>query len=221
MQGNIYLKVKSFIEDNGLVKYGDKIIAGVSGGADSVFLFLVLVALAGEYNLSLCAVHINHGIRGEEALRDEKFTESFVQGLGYRCRIFYKDIPALAAELKVTEEEAGRKYRYECFESVRKELGYNKIAVAHHKDDQAETVLFQLLRGSGIKGLGGMRPKNGSIIRPLLGIRRAEIEEALMEEGTGYCIDSTNAIYNRKYPAGSCRTYYRYCQPAARYLCLY
>ena len=192
MQGNIYLKVKSFIEDNGLVKYGDKIIAGVSGGADSVFLFLVLAALAGEYNLSLCAVHINHGIRGEEALRDEKFTESFVQGLGYRCRIFYKDIPALAAELKVTEEEAGRKYRYECFESVRKELGYNKIAVAHHKDDQAETVLFQLLRGSGIKGLGGMRPENGSIIRPLLGTRRAEIEEALMEEGTGYCIDSTN-----------------------------
>ncbi len=192
MKNSVYLKVKKFIEDNALVKYGDKIITGVSGGADSVFLFLVLAALAEEYNLSLCAVHINHGIRGEEALHDEKFTENFVQSLGYRCRIFYKDIPALAAELKITEEEAGRRYRYECFESVRKELGYNKTAVAHHKDDQAETVLFQLLRGSGIRGLGGMRASNGNIIRPLLGIKRAEIEEALMEEGTGYCIDSTN-----------------------------
>lgn len=82
------------------------------------------------------------------------------------------------------------------FENVRKELGYNKTAVAHHKDDQAETVLFQLIRGSGIRGLGGMKPENGSIIRPLLDIRRMEIEEALKAEGISYCTDSTNENNN-------------------------
>lgn len=194
MKSTVYLKVRDFIMEHGLLDYGDKIVAGVSGGADSVFLFMVLAWLAKEYHLLLCAVHVNHGIRGEEAVRDEEFTKNFVQGLGYTCKVFYKDIPALARDLKVTEEEAGRSYRYECFESVRDSLGFNKIAVAHHKDDQAETVLFQLFRGSGIKGLGGMKPQNGTIIRPLLGVRRCEIEEALMEEGAGYCIDGTNLV---------------------------
>lgn len=194
MRSTIYLKARKFIAENRLIDYGDKIVAGVSGGADSVFLFMVLAELAKEYALSLCAVHVNHGIRGEEALHDEEFTKDFVQGLGYGCKVFYKDIPALAKELRITEEEAGRSYRYECFESVRDSLGYNKIAVAHHKDDQAETVLFQLFRGSGIKGLGGMKPQNGNIIRPLLGIRRCEIEEALLTEGVEYCTDCTNLV---------------------------
>lgn len=193
MKGTTYLKVKTFITENNLIKHGDQIVAGVSGGADSVFLFLVLAGLVKEYGLSLCAVHINHGIRGEEAMEDEKFTREFVQGLGYCCKVFYKDIPKLARDLKVTEEEAGRMYRYKCFEEVRSTLGYNKIAVAHHKDDQAETMLFQLLRGSGIKGLGGMRPLNGNIIRPLLNTGRKSIEEALLSEGIEYCTDSTNA----------------------------
>ena len=192
MKNTVYLKVKDFIREHALVDYGDKIVAGVSGGADSVFLFMVLAELAKEYSLSLCAVHVNHGIRGEEALHDEDYTKNFVQGLGYECKVFYKDIPALARSLKITEEEAGRVYRYECFENVRESLGFDKVAVAHHKDDQAETVLFQLFRGSGIKGLGGMRPGNGNIIRPLLGIRRCEIEEALLAEGTGYCVDCTD-----------------------------
>lgn len=194
MKGTTYLKVKKFIKDNSLVEYGDKIVAGVSGGADSVFLFLVLAGLAKEYGLSLCAVHVNHGIRGEEAMEDENFTKEFVKGLGYNCKVFYKDIPGLAKDLKVTEEEAGRIYRYKCFENVRNALGYNKIAVAHHKDDQAETMLFQLLRGSGIKGLGGMKPLNGNIIRPLLNTGRKSIEEALLLEGVAYCTDSTNSI---------------------------
>lgn len=193
MKNTVYLKVKDFIREHALVDYGDKIVAGVSGGADSVFLFMVLAELAKEYSLSLCAVHVNHGIRGEEALYDEEYTKNFVQGLGYECKVFYKDIPALARSLKITEEEAGRVYRYECFENVRESLGFDKVAVAHHKDDQAETVLFQLFRGSGIKGLGGMRPGNGNIIRPLLGIRRCEIEEALLAEGIEYCVDCTNS----------------------------
>lgn len=192
MDNSIYLKIKRFIEENKLLEYGDKIVAGVSGGADSIFLFTVLAKLAGEYGLALCAVHVNHGIRGKEALRDENYTMSFVEGLGYKCKVFHKDIKAMAAQLKLTEEEAGRRYRYKCFEEVRKELGYNKTAVAHHKDDQAETVLFQLIRGSGIRGLGGMKPENNGIIRPLLGVRHFEIEEALKAEGISYCTDSTN-----------------------------
>ncbi|MCI9080129.1 MAG: tRNA lysidine(34) synthetase TilS [Lachnospiraceae bacterium] len=194
MRSTVYLKVKEFVIEHGLISCGDKIVAGVSGGADSVFLFMVLAGLAREYSLSLCAVHVNHGIRGEEAVRDEEFTKNFVQGLGYRCEVFCKDIPGLARDLKITEEEAGRRYRYECFESIRNSLGFDKIAVAHHKDDQAETVLFQLFRGSGIKGLGGMKPENGNIIRPLLGIRRCEIENALLMENVGYCIDCTNSV---------------------------
>lgn len=193
MKNKIYLKIKKFIEENSLLSYNDKIVVGVSGGADSVFLLLVLSELVSEYALSLCAVHINHGIRGEEALKDEEFTVSLVDRLGFNCYVFHKDIPALAKSLKLTEEEAGRRYRYDCFESVRKKLLYNKIAVAHHKDDQAETVLFQMIRGSGIKGLGGMRPCNKNIIRPLLSVRRTEIEEALKAEGEVYRTDSTNA----------------------------
>lgn len=193
MKNSTRRKIKKFIEENNLLSYNDKIVVGVSGGADSVFLFLVLAELASEYALSLCAVHVNHGIRGKEALRDEEFTVSFVEKAGYSCYVFHKDIPALARSLKLTEEEAGRKYRYECFENVRKELGYNKIAVAHHKNDQAETVLFQMIRGSGIKGLGGMKPCNGNIIRPLLNISHSEIEEALKAQGEVYCIDATNA----------------------------
>lgn len=193
MKNSIYMKIKKFIEKNCLIKHGDKIVTGVSGGADSVLLFLVLAELSKEYRFPLCAVHVNHGIRGDEALRDEKFTVSFVEGLGYRCRVFHKNIPEMAGKLKLSEEEAGRLYRYQCFRDVQKELGYNKTAVAHHKDDQAETMLFQLIRGSSIRGLGGMRPENGDIIRPLLCVRRREIEEALREEGVKYCNDSTNA----------------------------
>lgn len=192
MNKNIYNKVKMFIDKNRLIDKGDKIVAGVSGGADSVFLFLMLAELAKEYGLELCAVHVNHGIRGEEALHDENYTLKLVQELGFKCYVYKADIKEMAANRKLTEEEAGRSYRYECFETVRKELGYDSIAVAHHQDDEAETVLFQLIRGSSIRGLGGMRPRNDRIIRPLLGIRRSEIEDALKEEGISYCIDVTN-----------------------------
>ena len=181
-----------FIDKNGLINNGDKIVAGVSGGADSVFLFLMLAGLVNEYGLELCAVHVNHGIRGADALHDENYTLDFVHRLGFECYVFRANIKEMAESEKLTEEEAGRRYRYECFERVRKELGYNSIAVAHHQDDEAETVLFQMIRGSSIRGLGGMRPRNGCIIRPLLGIRRSEIENVLKEEGISYCMDVTN-----------------------------
>ena len=192
MNKYIYERVKSFCDDNALIEKNDGIVAGISGGADSVFLFLYLLQVQKEYNLRLCFVHVNHGIRGSEADRDERFVEELCEQNGAMYKVFYKDIPKMAQEMSMTEEEAGRVYRYECFEDVRKELGYNKIAVAHHQDDQAETVLFQLLRGSGFRGLGGMRAKNADVIRPLLAVKKQEIVETLEKKGQSYCTDSTN-----------------------------
>lgn len=192
MNKYIYERVKSFCDDNALIEKNDGIVAGISGGADSVFLFLYLLQVQKEYNLRLCFVHVNHGIRGSEADRDERFVEELCEQNGVMYKVFYKDIPKMAQEMSMTEEEAGRVYRYECFEDVRKELGYNKIAVAHHQDDQAETVLFQLLRGSGFRGLGGMRAKNADVIRPLLAVKKQEIVETIEKKGQSYCTDSTN-----------------------------
>lgn len=192
MNKYIYERVKSFCDDNALIEKNDGIVAGISGGADSVFLFLYLLQVQKEYNLRLCFVHVNHRIRGSEADRDERFVEELCEQNGVMYKVFYKDIPKMAQEMSMTEEEAGRVYRYECFEDVRKELGYNKIAVAHHQDDQAETVLFQLLRGSGFRGLGGMRAKNADVIRPLLAVKKQEIVETLEKKGQSYCTDSTN-----------------------------
>ncbi len=195
MDRQIYKTVKKYCDDHYLIKKGDGVVLGVSGGADSVFLFKVLTELQKEYDIRICVVHINHGIRGEEADRDEKYVKELAEV--YResdvlYRVFHADIPAMAKETGMTEEEMGRIYRYECFEKVRKELGFQKIAVAHHADDQAETVIFQLMRGSSLRGLGGMRPCNDVIIRPLLSIRRKEIEKALEQENIEYCTDSTN-----------------------------
>ena len=192
MNKYIYERVKSFCDDNALIEKNDGIVAGISGGADSVFLFLYLLQVQKEYNLRLCFVHVNHGIRGSEADSDERFVEELCEQNGVMYKVFYKDIPKMAQEMSMTEEEAGRVYRYEFFEEVRKELGYNKIAVAHHQDDQAETVLFQLLRGSGFRGLGGMRAKNADVIRPLLAVKKQEIVETLEKKGQSYCTDSTN-----------------------------
>ena len=192
MNKYIYKRVKSFCDDNGLIEKNDSIVTGLSGGADSVFLFLYLIHIQKEYNLKLCFVHVNHGIRGSEAGNDQHFVEELCKRENVMYKVFYKDIPQMADELSMTEEEAGRGYRYECFDKMRKELGYNKIAVAHHQDDQAETVLFQLIRGSGFRGLGGMKAKNGCIIRPLLSVKKQEILDYLDESGQNYCIDSTN-----------------------------
>lgn len=192
MNRDIYERVKRYCEEKCLIDRGDGIVLGLSGGADSVFLLLFLKWLQPQWNLQLCAVHIHHGIRGEEADRDEKETERLAEEQGILFRKFRNNIPEWAAEQRMSEEEAGRHYRYQCFEQVRQELGYQRIAVAHHQDDQAETILFQMLRGSGLRGLGGIRPVNGSVIRPLLAVNRRCIEDALKAEGIVFCQDSTN-----------------------------
>lgn len=192
MYRDILDHVKKYCEDRELLKENMGIIVGLSGGADSVILLQVLGELRDQYRLRLCAVHVNHGIRGAEAARDELFSENYAGELGIPFRKFAGDVPAMAAERHVGVEEAGREFRYGCMEKVREELGYDVIAVAHHRDDQAETILLHMLRGSGLRGMGGMLSRRDGIIRPLLCVGKEEILSALAERGIGYCQDSSN-----------------------------
>lgn len=190
-------KVVKYIEQYNMLHENDRVVVGVSGGADSLALFEILLSLREMYGLSLCVVHINHGIR-KEAGCDAKFVEELCKQKDVSFNLFCCDIPAYAKEHKCTEEEAGRIYRYECFEKVMKENDAKLLAVAHHLDDQAETVLFNLVRGSNISGVSGMAPKSSTnkgyeIIRPLLCVRKKEITDWLTGLGVKWCEDYTNA----------------------------
>ena len=185
-------KVLDYITENHMLDTGDKVVIGVSGGADSVCLLFVLCHLQDLLGFSLDVVHVNHGIR-QEAVEDGRYVERLCGELGLPFTLKEDDVPALAREWGVSEEEAGRKVRYQAFEQRRREIGADKIAVAHHAGDQAETVLFHLLRGSGITGLCGIRPVNGILVRPLLFLERPEIEAYLQRQGAAYQTDATNA----------------------------
>lgn len=187
-------RVFSYIEANNLIKQNDNIVIGVSGGADSVCLLNILCEYKKQVPFNIYAVHINHNIRGEEALRDERYVEKLCKSLDVKLEIFSCDIIRMAKENKLSLEEQGRIVRYEKFREVLKANGGGKIAVAHHKNDQAETILFNMIRGSGLRGISGMKPQNGDIIRPLLDVKREDIERYLQERNIKYCTDSTNLI---------------------------
>ncbi len=192
---NFLVKVNNFINDNQMLNKGERLVIGLSGGADSVCLLYVLVNLADKYDYSrkdIFAVHINHRIRGAEADGDQTFAEELCNKLGVNFICFKKDIIAYAKELSLTVEEAGRKYRYDCFEKVALENNCTKIAVAHNKNDLAETVIFNMLRGSGLKGMSGMLPVRDKVIRPILNVTRKEILDYLCENNQDYRTDSTN-----------------------------
>ena len=192
-------KVKKNIVKYELLQKGDKIVVGISGGADSICLVHILLALKDEFEIEIYGVHINHGIRKETARRDEEYVRAFCEKYRIPFFCFERDIPKIAKQEKLSEEEAGRKIRYECFREVLEKLGANKIAVAHHQNDQAETLVLHLCRGSGIQGLVGIRPKRDNIIRPLLFVTRGEIEQYLLENEIFYQEDETNQdiIYAR------------------------
>jgi len=185
-------RIKAFCRQKELFAQGDRVLLGLSGGADSVCLFLVLVSLAKEWELELVPVHINHNLRGGEALRDQQFCEDLCRQHNLELHVVSVPVAELALAQGWTLEEAGRNARYEAFRKVKEQQGCHKIAVAHHKDDQAETVLFQLFRGSRLKGFSGMEAVNGDVVRPLLCVTREEIEGYLTEKEQNYCIDSTN-----------------------------
>lgn len=186
----MYRKFVQFIQQNELIKQNEKLVVGVSGGADSVCLLSLLCKLREEMSLDLTVVHINHGIR-QEAMEDALFVEALCKEYGIPFVLKTYPVNELAKEWNMSSEEAGRKIRYEAFSEV---LGNDegKIVVAHNQNDVAETVLFNLFRGSGSAGLTGIRPKNGNIVRPLLCFLREEIENYLHENQLKYCIDKTN-----------------------------
>jgi len=179
------------IKSSKLIEYGDKIVIGVSGGPDSICLFDALLKLKDELNLSLYVVHINHCIR-EEANIEEAYVTELCEKL--KIPFFSKkvDVTNLAKEEKKTVEEMARNVRYETFNEVLRKVGANKIAVAHNANDLAETVIMNLIRGSGIKGLCGIQKSSGYIIRPLLNVTREEILEYVKENNLTVFYDSTN-----------------------------
>lgn len=188
-------KVYRFIKQNNMFDGCNNIIAGISGGADSVCLMLVLTRIIklGRYPIKLIGVHVNHGIRGEEASRDERFAMDFCKGLGVECKTVHIDIPKLVKEQGLSEEEAGRIERYRIFNEMAASMqGNSRIAVAHHMNDQAETVLMNMFRGSSLAGISGIKPVRDNIIRPLLCVDRQQIEIFLKECAQDYITDSTN-----------------------------
>jgi len=173
-----------------LFTQGDRIAVGVSGGADSVALLRFLAVLREEYRWELIVCHIHHGLRGAEADRDEQFVRELAGQLGLPYAVRHIDAAALALENHLSVEEAGRDARYAFFAETAGEGG--RIATAHTLDDTIETVLMNLIRGTGLHGLCGIPRTRGNIVRPLLDVTRAEVEEYLALLGQPYCTDSTN-----------------------------
>ncbi len=185
-------KVKETIEKYNMLSCGDRVIIGVSGGADSVCLTDVLNDLRDIYSLEIILVHINHNIRGEEAKRDENFVIELGKKYGNDVKVFSYKVEEMAKKEGLTVEEMGRRLRYEAFYKTAGENG--KIAVAHNMNDNCETMIMRFFRGTGIKGLGGISASRDRIIRPLINISRDEIEKYCHEKGLEYCTDSTNNI---------------------------
>ena len=183
-------KVLQYIKDNKMLCSRPRVVVGLSGGADSVCLLLILKEACKEAGATLVAVHVNHGIRGEEANRDEAFCKRLCEENNIVFKAYKFSVPDIAKEQKLSLEEAGRMVRYQSFYEAAGENGV--VAVAHHQNDQAETVLFNIARGSRLKGAVGMMPVRDRIIRPLLCVTRSEIETYLKENGVEYCTDSTN-----------------------------
>lgn len=182
-----------------LIDKGDNIVIGVSGGPDSMALLYILNEIKKEFEFSLHVAHVNHLIRGEEADLDQEYVREACEKLHLPFYLKRIEIKEYAKKHKLTEEEAGREIRYEFFNSILKKVGKGKIAVAHNKNDQAETLLMRFIRGTGIDGLKGMEYKNGIIIRPLLDTTRDEIEDFCLKKNINPRIDKTNLepIYGR------------------------
>ncbi len=193
-------KVKKTIHQHNLLKKSEHIIIGVSGGPDSVCLLHVMDRLKKDYHLKLSVVHINHMLRGRAADEDEEYVKKLCDTLQIPCYAFKINIKEMSAKLGISDEEAGRKARYDSFNKILEQVQADKIAIAQNMNDQAETLLMRLARGSGLDGLSGIAYiREGVIIRPLLDITREEIEDYCQANDLNPQIDQTNleAIYTR------------------------
>ena len=205
MDDRFYERVKKYIRQGNMICRGESVVAGVSGGADSVCLLLLLLRLSREEGFFLQAVHVHHGLRAS-ADADQQYVERLCAEKGLPCRCVQADASACAAQWGTGIEEAGRRIRYAAFEETCRHLEETRgtrcrIAVAHHLEDQAETVLFHLCRGTDLRGARGMLPSGGRIIRPLLEERRETIEGWLTMQGVDWQTDETNSdpAYTRNY----------------------
>ena len=184
----MWSKVERYIEKHKLLNSNDLYIIALSGGADSVALLLLLK----NAHFNVHAAHCNFRLRGKESDRDEAFCVELCQRLGVELHRAHFDTREYAELHKVSIEMAARELRYKWFEQLRQDIGAAGICVAHHRDDSVETVLLNLVRGTGLRGLTGIQPRYGNILRPLLCVSRAEIEAFLAEKGQKYVTDSTN-----------------------------
>ncbi|MEK7197217.1 MAG: tRNA lysidine(34) synthetase TilS, partial [Nitrospirota bacterium] len=189
---NLIGKVKATIKKHSMLREKDRVLAGLSGGPDSVCLLLLLNQLKDEYKLDLHAIYIDHGLRPEEIPAEIKFCKNLCENFNIPFITKSIDVISYAKELGLNKQEAARELRYKSFENAALELDANKIALAHNADDQAETFFMRILRGSGQKGLSGIPPLRGKIIRPLIEIERNEIEEFLKSSSQSYVVDSSN-----------------------------
>lgn len=192
-------RVLHTIKKYNLIQSGDGVIVGLSGGPDSVCLLHLLYLLADELSIKIYAVHINHMLRGQESDDDEKYVRELCRKFSIPLHVKAYDVMKISKETGISLEEAGREIRYSEFEEFAHRIGATKIAVAHNKNDQAETIIMRIIRGTGLDGLKGMDHKRGKIIRPLLDTDRRDIERYCRDNALDPRVDSTNqkSIYTR------------------------
>ncbi len=188
---DIKTRMIAFIERERLIQKGDRILVALSGGPDSVMLLSVLLSIEDKYDLTIEAFHLNHQLR-ENAIDDEKFVMDLCNEYGIYCTNMTADIKLLAEEKSCSLEQAGREERYKLLGLTLEKRNLNIIATAHHADDQIETMIMRMIRGTGIVGLSGIPVKRDKIIRPLLFLTKEEINEYLRDHGLSYVIDETN-----------------------------
>jgi tRNA(Ile)-lysidine synthase len=190
---DVLKQVGCLIERHELLANGDGVLVGLSGGPDSVALLHLLTRLRRSYSLKLHAVYINHGLRPKAARQEETFCEQLCRKWHVGFQVVRADIPALAKKRRVGFEEAARDFRYSVFDELATKLNCARIALGHQADDQVETVLFRVIRGTGRTGMAGIPVKRGKIIRPLLETPRIDILSHLNRRRLAYCHDSSNA----------------------------
>ena len=185
-------KFKNFIEENNLIEKGDSIVSAVSGGSDSVFMLEMLLAIKDDYDLKIIVSHVNHGLRGAEAQRDEDFVKKLAEKNGLIYEVEHINMAGYAKEHSLTCEEAGRKLRYIFFEEVKEKYKADKVAIAHNENDVAETIFLNIFRGTGLDGLESIPLRRDFYIRPILCFEKSEILDFLKENNIRYVDDSTN-----------------------------
>lgn len=185
-------KVLNFIRKNNLITPKDKVLVALSGGPDSICLLDILLELKEILDIDIAVAHVNHLLRGQESDSDENFTKKLCEKINVKYYCKRVDINKISKEKNISHELAGREERYSFFSEICKNYGYNKIAIAHNLNDNAETVLMRLMRGTGLDGLIGIKSKRDNIIRPIMCLNRKEIESYINKKELQTCLDKSN-----------------------------